>query len=199
MECWRLPAPLTDEETPCAQPRPPQQIRPETTSSATGRNRRCTVRRRAVAAALGGILASAAFATPALAADRIENRVTTYPREYVTGVNVQGGSGATAGLSLSRTHSHTVSGSIGISVSVVTASIGYSYSASETATYSYSLKAPSSTTCYNVSAYDNFRRDSFKWIDDISWAPDISGKAVTQDHRSVSYNTAQRPKPSWGC
>lgn len=154
---------------------------------------------RLVALVLVALISFGIMAPAALAADRIENRVTTYPKTYYTAVKAQGSSGATVTLSTSRSVSHTVSGSIGISVSVVSASIGYSYNTSESVTYSYSRSAPLSSRCYKISAYDNFRRDSFKWIKDVFLLPDITGNAVTQDHLSVSYTTSDYAKPASGC
>ncbi|MDH3194666.1 MAG: hypothetical protein OEM40_10150 [Acidimicrobiia bacterium] len=155
--------------------------------------------KKAISAILASMILLGVMGTAASAADRIENLTTTYPQVYQTGVKAQGSSGGTVTLSTSRTHSHTISGSIGISVSVVQASIGYEYNISETVTYSYSRSATSSAYCYYIYAYDNFRRDNFKWIDDIWLLPDITGWATTQDHRSVSYRTGSYVKPSTGC
>jgi hypothetical protein len=153
--------------------------------------------------AISTLIASAILigimSTGASAADRIENLTTTYPKIYQTAVVAQGSSGGTVTLSTTRSHSHTISGSIGISVSVVQASIGYDYSISESVTYSYSRSATNSAYCYRITAHDNFRRDNFKWIDDIWLLPDRTGWATTQDHRSISYSTSTYVKPSSGC
>jgi len=152
-----------------------------------------------IALVLTVLVAFGAMAPAAFAADRIENKVTSYPKTYFTAVKAQGSSGAKVTLSTTREVSHTVSGSIGISVSVVTASIGYAYNTSESVTYSYSRSAPLSSRCYRINAYDNFRRDSFKWIEDIPLLPDRVGNSITQDHLSVSYTTSDYAKPSSGC
>jgi hypothetical protein len=136
---------------------------------------------------------------PAHAASRIENLSTSWPRIVHTAVVGQGSGGGSITLSTSRSVSHTISGSIGISVSIVEASIGYSYAESETVTYSYTTAAPLSSRCYKITAYDDFRRDSFKWIKDVSGWFDSSGNAITRDHRQVYYETGNYAKPAWGC
>jgi hypothetical protein len=151
-----------------------------------------------VAAAIG-VLAPTLSSSPALAADRIENLVTTNTRNTFTSVIAQGGRGAVATLTDEKSYSHTVSGSIGISVKAVSASLDYSYGEVEKVTYAYSIEAPLRTLCYRVTATDRWRRDSFKWIKDIRWAPDVSGKATTRDHLGVSYNNDDWSRPPWGC